>query len=484
MSTKIYAKYKRSVNKKFSGSDQYSLAFPTVTTLKNNVKIMSLITVKNQLLKPQDPLPSLLVYGVQDDGQTITRFNIQDYAKGAYLLLFFFPLGLKEDSEEVLEFAKVLKDFKELDCKVVGVTSESPLAIKRWMVKDHESGGFGQVLGFPIVSDKDLALSMSMGVARGCGVPARSAFIVDPRGLVRYCAAHKSGIKFSTRELLRLVNAIKVSDRTGMAVPAGWTSGEDDLIPTEYSAKLAYFKRKYGTKSINMKQLFGDFDRDGDGLITMEEIRLTMMDFGKEIPKAELSAIFEKVDKNKDQRIDFVEFEALIEQLETKFGKLKTSSTASTTGSNNKQNAFEDFDKDKDGLVSLDEIRLHLLETGKGISEIELQDLFNKADTNGDGKIDVTEFTKLVELLRDRDCSIDPALLKAFEQFDTDRDGLVSKEEVRSTLQASGKDLSDSELEICFNEADTNKDGKIDVTEFSDLVNKLKKAGKLRDMPR
>ena len=262
---------------------------------------MSLLTVKNQLLKPQDPLPSLLVYGVQDDGQTITRFNIQDYAKGAYLLLFFFPLGLKEDSEEVLKFAKVLKDFKELDCKIVGVTSESPLAIKRWMVKEHESGGFGQVLGFPIVSDKDLALSMSMGVARGCGVPARSAFIVDPRGLVRYCAAHKSGIKFSTRELLRLVNAIKVSDRTGMAVPAGWTSGEDDLIPTEYSAKLAYFKRKYGTKSINMKQLFGDFDRDGDGLITMEEIRLTMMDFGKEIPKAELSAIFEKVDNNKAQ---------------------------------------------------------------------------------------------------------------------------------------------------------------------------------------
>ena len=46
------------------------------------------------------------------------------------------------------------------------------------------------------------------------------------------------------------------------------------------------------------------------------------------------------------------------------------------------------------------------------------------------------------------------------------------------------EDLSDSELEICFNEADTNRDGKIDVTEFSNLVNKLKKAGKLRDVPR
>ena len=131
-----------------------------------------------------------------------------------------------------------------------------------------------------------------------------------------------------------------------------------------------------------------------------------------------------------------------------------------------KQDAFEDFDKDKDGLVSLDEIRLHLLETGKGISEIELLDLFKKADTNGDGKIDVTEFTKLVELLSARYCSIDPALLKAFKQFDTDREGLASKEEVLSTLRATGKDLSDSELESCFEEADTNKDGKIDVMEI------------------
>ena len=109
--------------------------------------------------------------------------------------------------------------------------------------------------------------------------------------------------------------------------------------------------------------------------------------------------------------------------------------------------------------------RRGLLEIGKGISEIELQNLFKKANTNRDGKIDVPEFMKMVALLRDGDSSIDPALLKAFEQFDTDRDGLVSKEEVQSTLRACGKDLSDSELKSCFEEADTNKDGKIDVTE-------------------
>ena len=449
---------------------------------------MAVLTVKNQMFKPQDSLPSMLVYGVQDDGQTINQFNIRDYAKGAYLLLFFFPLGLKADSEEVLKFAKSLKEFQELDCKVVGVTSESPLAIKRWMVKDHESGGFGRVLGFPMISDKDLALAMSMGVANGCGVPSRSAFIFDPRGLARYCSAHKSGIKFNTKELLRLVNAVKTSDRTGMAVPAGWKSGEGDLIPTEYSAKVAYFKRKYGsnTESEGLKKLFSDFDRDGDGLITLNEIKMTMLDFGKDVPQTELSAIFEKVDRNKDQRIDYKEFSDLVVALETKYGKLRNQKMPASAAGSSVQNTFEAFDKDKDGLVTLDEIRNHLLEIGKGISENELKDLFGKADKNSDGKINVTEFKELVELLpgKESESKINPNLVKVFEQFDSDHDGLISKEEVRSTLRAIGKDLSDTELDTCFNESDTNKDGKIDITEFSSFIARLKQGGKVKDMPR
>ena len=43
------------------------------------------------------------------------------------------------------------------------------------------------------------------------------------------------------------------------------------------------------------------------------------------------------------------------------------------------------------------------------------------------------------------------------------------------------RDLSDTELDTCFNESDTNKDGKIDITEFSSFIAKLKQGGKLKD---
>ena len=80
-------------------------------------------------------------------------------------------------------------------------------------------GGFGSAPGFPILSDRDLSFSASLGVARcfnlpkqwtsffflmlikvtvfnlrECGVPARATFIVDLSGTLRYMAAHRTDI--------------------------------------------------------------------------------------------------------------------------------------------------------------------------------------------------------------------------------------------------------------------------------------------------
>ena len=75
-------------------------------------------------------------------------------------------------------------------------------------------GGFGSAPGFPILTDRDLSFSASLGIARcfnppfffftlikaavfklrECGVPARATFIVDMSGTLRYMAAHRTDI--------------------------------------------------------------------------------------------------------------------------------------------------------------------------------------------------------------------------------------------------------------------------------------------------
>ena len=118
-----------------------------------------------------------------------------------------------------------------------------------------------------------------------------------------------------------------------------------------------------------------------------------------------------------------------------------------------------DVDKDKDGLVTLDEFRLHLLEEGKGMPEDELKDLFEKADKNKDGKIDVTEFKE--EFIRGKanEIEINPGLAKVFKQLDVF--GFTS---CVITIEEEGKGMPEDELKDLFEKADKNKDGKIDVT--------------------
>merc|ERR1712243_135239 len=214
---------------------------------------MSVLTVKNTIVKPQDALPSKNTFCVDSDGSTVKVIDVKKEFEHSYLVLFFFALGNQSDSEEALQFSSSLEKFKELRCKVVGVTSDSPLAIKRWVEKSSESGGFGKVLGYDVVSDKDLSLAMELGVARTCGLPTRATFIINPSGFIRYSMIQRSDVSRNIHELLRLVSAFQTSDETGMATPAGWHPGEKDLIPTDYTEKAAYYRNKYGEDVVGQK---------------------------------------------------------------------------------------------------------------------------------------------------------------------------------------------------------------------------------------
>ena len=209
--------------------------------------MLPILNVENDLLQPQAIFKGTSMDGLDKDGNCVKI--VEDNFLGSYLVLFFLPLGMTSDSEEILKFKSGLQMFETLNCRILGITNESPFAIKRWLEK--KSGG---TTGFPLVSDKDLRLGMTFGVARECGLHARSTFIIDPRGQVRYTQVMSAGSGRSVDEILRLVSALQASDEQGKAVPAGWTPGEE-LVPILFSEKVEYFRRKFSsTKSNNIQE--------------------------------------------------------------------------------------------------------------------------------------------------------------------------------------------------------------------------------------
>ena len=110
-------------------------------------------------------------------------------------------------------------------------------------------------------------------------------------------------------------------DSTGqMAVPWGWKCGDVDLISTSTKDKVFKIANKYGIYSQAIYSLFEEMNTAKNGLITKEELSWFMSEKGKDKPQVELQRIFEKADKNKDQRICFEEFIDLIGILEASFG--------------------------------------------------------------------------------------------------------------------------------------------------------------------
>lgn len=51
---------------------------------------------------------------------------------------------------------------------------------------------------------------------------------------------------------------------------------------------------------------------------------------------------------------------------------------------------------------------------------------------------------------------------KSFKKFDKDGDGFITFEELKSGLKGMGTRMSDGEVQRYFEEADIDKDGKID----------------------
>jgi Ca2+-binding EF-hand superfamily protein len=119
------------------------------------------------------------------------------------------------------------------------------------------------------------------------------------------------------------------------------------------------------------------------------------------------------------------------------------------------------FDKNGDGFLSKDELPMFL---GKA---------FDASDKNGDGKLDREEVAALQKLLRNFFAAgaqpktpppskeIEQIINNLLKQFDTDKDGKISRKEAKGQILA------------IFDQFDTNKDGFLDRMELRALAERI-----------
>ncbi|XP_059161701.1 calmodulin-like [Physella acuta] len=128
---------------------------------------------------------------------------------------------------------------------------------------------------------------------------------------------------------------------------------------------------------------------------------------------------------------------------------------------------FKATDKDKNGTLDINELRLMLKSANSNITESQLANMFVYFEsTNGDKKITLSEFISGMQKLE----GFIKTLSTLFTKFDKDKNGYLDKKELKKIIDACGQKFTDMELDEIMKKMDTSRDGKISLAEFLDAM--------------
>lgn len=151
-------------------------------------------------------------------------------------------------------------------------------------------------------------------------------------------------------------------------------------------AILTFLATKVSDEDIKEEiALFNQFDKNGDGYITVNELKKGFKSLDK-MSDEEIEAMMNSIDTDQNGAINYNEF-------------IAATLNAKVVNDYERINkAFQFFDKDNDGLIDENELRDAL--AGKEFEKVDIgifQEALGECDMDGDGKVDFSEFSKVIE---------------------------------------------------------------------------------------
>jgi calmodulin len=131
----------------------------------------------------------------------------------------------------------------------------------------------------------------------------------------------------------------------------------------------------------DFREAFDLLDRNGDGVVTVDDLGAALHSLGHSTPIADLEAMIREVDADGSDNIDFTEFLALM------LRQIRPSEVEEEL-----KESFKVFDRNGDGFITAPELRSLLISLGLESSPSAIRSLINQGDRDRDGKISFDEF--------------------------------------------------------------------------------------------
>lgn len=165
--------------------------------------------------------------------------TFHDWKNGAWTVFFSHPADFTPVCTTELGATAGLKaEFDKRNVKAIAISVDS--------VEDHKAwaGDIGEVTGnalnFPIIADPDRTVSNLYDMLHpnaGDTSTVRSVFIIDPANKVRLTLTYPKSVGRNFDEILRVIDALQLTDKSTVATPANWKVGEKIIVaPTVSTA--------------------------------------------------------------------------------------------------------------------------------------------------------------------------------------------------------------------------------------------------------
>jgi len=129
--------------------------------------------------------------------------------------------------------------------------------------------------------------------------------------------------------------------------------------------------------------------------------------------------------------------------------------------------AFAIFDQDGSGSIDRKELTSVCQKLGVELTPQDVENMMKHVDKDKSDTIDFEEFIQIMlEIENQTPDHKEQELLDAFNVFDIDNDGFISKDELRQVMRNIDTKITEEELQAMIDAIDEDGDGKVNYEEF------------------
>ena len=243
---------------------------------------------------------------------------------------------------------------------------------------------------------------------RGCNLDrAWSSFDRDADGCIS-AAEFKSGLRAlqvdvpqdRAKQIIRLLD----TGNNGRVDVDEFVRRYSDRSSEETVRVLAHVDAVLRRNGLDLEELFGSLDRNGDGCVLLSELRSAVeVHLGKQ-QTADLAHIFDRT--GKAQLLNRADFNKIMRLQTAPLQHRSPSADQSSHAIKDEvrailrrhgvdlRDAFSAFDRDGDGVISRHEFIEGLRSLELGLSATQMEDVLTLVDKDGDGRIEYSEFVR------------------------------------------------------------------------------------------